>query len=212
MSVSKELKKIEDLYTGNLKAQGTVSTAVGWNSPESQQLRFEKLTTVIEDRTSPVSINDYGCGYGAHLEYVIKQCGIQVAAYHGYDLSESMLAAAKENLGFFKGELDLRRAKDIATTADFSFVSGTFNVRFDSTYEDWRAFIEAKLAQIDAHSTRGFAFNLLSSYVDWQDPHLFYGDPSYWFDLCKRKYSKCVALLHDYPLHEWTIVVRKHVT
>lgn len=131
MRVSNELKKIEDLYTSNLKSQGTVPTAVGWNSPESQRLRFEKLTTVIEDRSAPVSINDYGCGYGAHLEYAIKHCGVPVAAYHGYDLSESMLAAAKENLGFFEGELDLRRAKDIITTADFSFVSGTFNVRLN---------------------------------------------------------------------------------
>lgn len=209
MGISNELKKVDDLYTGNLREKGTVSTAVGWSSPESQQLRFEKLTTVIDDRSVPVSINDYGCGYGAHLEYLIKQCRIPISAYHGYDLSQPMLAAARENLGFFEGELDLRHAQEITTTADFSFVSGTFNVKFDSSYDEWKAYIEAKLAEIDSYSTRGFAFNLLSTYVDWQVPHLFYGDPCYWFDLCKRKFSKRVAILHDYPLYEWTIVVRK---
>lgn len=29
------------------------------------------------------------------------------------------------------------------------------------------------------------------------------------FDLCKRRYSKNVALLHDYGLYEFTILIRK---
>ena len=29
------------------------------------------------------------------------------------------------------------------------------------------------------------------------------------FDLCKRRYSPRVALLHDYPLYEFTVLVRK---
>ena len=37
---------------------------------------------------------------------------------------------------------------------------------------------------------------------------LYYGDPSFFFDHCKREHSRHVALLHDYGLWEWTIVVR----
>ena len=29
------------------------------------------------------------------------------------------------------------------------------------------------------------------------------------FDLCKRRFSTRVALLHDYPLFEFTVIVRK---
>jgi hypothetical protein len=29
------------------------------------------------------------------------------------------------------------------------------------------------------------------------------------FDLCKRRYSKHVALYHDYGLYEFTVVVRR---
>jgi hypothetical protein len=39
--------------------------------------------------------------------------------------------------------------------------------------------------------------------------HLYYADPCAIFDLCKRRYSRNVALLHDYGLYEFTIVVRK---
>ena len=68
MDAPKSLSRIRDLYSNNLGRDGPVSTAVGWNTPESQQLRFDKLTEVVIDDGRPFSVNDYGCGYGAHLE------------------------------------------------------------------------------------------------------------------------------------------------
>ena len=38
---------------------------------------------------------------------------------------------------------------------------------------------------------------------------LFYADPREVFDLCVRQFSPRVALLHDYPLFEFTVIVRK---
>lgn len=203
------LDKINGLYSSNLSENGVKSTAVGWNSPESQALRFDKLTSVIGDRSGPVSVNDYGCGYGAHLEHLVQTRGIQVSGYAGYDLSEEMLAAARSELSWFSGELSLLCSSEISTISDYTFVSGTFNVRFEADDCVWQDFIEQKLDEIDAHSRCGFSFNLLSTYVDWKEEHLFYGDPCYWFDLSKRKYSRRVTLLHDYPLYEWTILVKK---
>lgn len=208
MDLSKPLSRISELYSDNLERNGPVSTAVGWNTPESQRLRFEKLTSVVETGTGPFSVNDYGCGYGAHLDHLLGQ-NMKVNAYHGYDLSAKMLDTARSRLGDFEGELDLRQSTTIETEADYTFVSGTFNVRFDATEEQWKQFIRDKLDEIHRLSRKGFAFNLLSTYVDWQEPHLFYGDPLFWFDHCKRNYSRKVALLHDYPLYEWTILVRK---
>jgi hypothetical protein len=37
---------------------------------------------------------------------------------------------------------------------------------------------------------------------------LYYGDPAFFFDHCKRSFSRNVALLHDYGLYEFTILVR----
>lgn len=203
------LKKIEDLYTGNLREKGLTSLAVGWNTPESQAMRFEKLNTAITSQSRPITVNDYGCGYGAHLEYLEQVCGIKVEEYNGYDLSEDMLAAARKNLSWFGGRLNLIKSAELSTTADYTFVSGTFNVRFDADTDAWKSFIHTKLDELAQYSRRGFSFNLLSTYVDWQEKHLFYGDPCYWFNHCKKRYSKRVSLLHDYPLYEWTLVVKK---
>jgi len=40
-------------------------------------------------------------------------------------------------------------------------------------------------------------------------PDLHYADPCVLFDRCKRRHSPRVALLHDYGLWEFTILVRK---
>ena len=51
---------------------------------------------------------------------------------------------------------------------------------------------------------------MLTSYSDpdRMRPDLYYGDPCRLFDHCKRRYSRHVALLHDYGLYEFTILVR----
>jgi hypothetical protein len=83
-------------------------------------------------------------------------------------------------------------------------VSGTFNVRSQASDDDWSAYVRETLRTLAARSRRGFAFNLLSSFVDWRKKELFYADPAEYFSFC-RGLCRFVTLLHDYPLYEWTI-------
>jgi hypothetical protein len=77
--------------------------------------------------------------------------------------------------------------------------------------EEWRAYVLETIGSLDALSTRGFAFNMLSTYSDPEKRRddLFYADPCEMFDLCKRRFATRVALLHDYRLFEFTVLVRK---
>jgi hypothetical protein len=60
-------------------------------------------------------------------------------------------------------------------------------------------------------SLRGFAFTAQTVHSDrgWMRSDLSYADPSFWFEYCLRNFSRHVAVLHDYPLYEFTILVRK---
>ncbi len=211
MVLQKQLKKIKELYTDSLRDLGSTSKAVGWKTAECQRLRFEKLAMVIhkENGGREITVNDYGCGYGAMLKYFIEERHMPIAAYNGYDISPEMLAAARQELDKFQGIVNLVESSSIKSHADYSFISGTYNVRFDAPKEEWEHFIRTKLQEMFFFSKEGFAFNLLTSYVDYEEPHLYYGNPCFWFDYCKRNFSKQVALLHDYPLWEWTMIVRK---
>ncbi|MDF0643541.1 MAG: class I SAM-dependent methyltransferase [Nitrospira sp.] len=198
-----DLQSIARLYEESLEQHGLKPLGVGWRDEDSHQLRFDKLASVI-DASGRASINDLGCGYGALYSYLISR-GITVPLFRGYDISEKMLAQAK----VLVPHGDFRRSSVLDETADYSFASGIFNVRLQEDETKWLGHIERTLDNLFQYSSQGFAFNLLSTYVDYRESHLYYGDPLYFFDYCKRRYSRRVSLLHDYPLFEWTITVRK---
>ena len=94
--------------------------------------------------------------------------------------------------------------------ADFTVACGVFNLRLDVPDDDWLEFVKSQIDVVSELSTRGFGFNLLTSYsdLDRRRPDLYYADPLVLFDYCKRKFSRDVALLHDYGEWEFTIWVR----
>ena len=118
-----------------------------------------------------------------------------------------MLAAARTHV-------DDRRAEwihsaEVSREADYSFVSGRSTCGWSRATRQWTAYVESVLRTLHEQSRRGFAFNLLTSYVDWRKDDLFYADPAAFFGFCKRELSRYVTLIHDYPLFEWTIAVRR---
>lgn len=201
------LDPVRRVYVESLRAHGIDSKAVGWKDPASQRLRFEKLARVIDPDVPSFTVNDLGCGYGAMFDFLTDGFDRQLAGYAGVDISSEMIAAARERVSDPRAsfsQTDMVRAE-----ADYTFVSGTFNVKMNAPDDQWTAYIEATLEELAARSSKGLAFNLLSTYVDWRADHLYYGDPCRFFDFCRRRLSRFVTLLHDYPLFEWTILVRK---
>ena len=95
--------------------------------------------------------------------------------------------------------------------SDYSIASGIFNVRQGRSNDEWLDYIKNTLEVLNEASRLGFAFNCLTSYsdADKMSNHLYYADPCVIFDICKRRYSQNVALLHDYGIYEFTILVRK---
>lgn len=201
------LASVNQLYQDNLVQFGTDSKAVGWKDRKSQQLRFAKLNQIILDKDKPITVNDYGCGYGAHLSNLIES-NFTIAQYNGYDINIEMLNSLQK-IHNQNHDMEIRciNSSKISTIADYSLVSGTFNVPPDSDMVRWEKFVAEKISEIAMNSRQGFSFNLLSSYVDWKKEGLYYADPGYWFDFCKKNLSTKVTLLHDYPLYEWTILV-----
>ncbi len=202
--LARALAGVRDLYTANLAEHGIDSRSVGWPDPDAQLLRFRKLAVLLEGVTGPVTVNDWGCGYGALFPFLDGI--VELAGYTGYDVSEPMLDAARRHVDDPRARWVL--GGDVADEADFSFVSGTFNVRMEASDEEWGQYVRSVLRTLHERSRRGFAFNLLTSYVDWRKDDLFYADPAEYFAFCKGL-SRSVALLHDYPLFEWTMVVRR---
>jgi SAM-dependent methyltransferase len=205
--MNESLAQIDDYYSRTIRQHGPTPQGVDWNGEAGQVLRFKQLAGLIESPDG-FSLNDLGCGYGAFKDYLNSQ-GL-FFDYHGYDISADMLEAARARHPEASNTRFVRAAAP-DRIADYGIASGIFNVRLQTSDPDWQQYIQTTLNTLDRTSRRGFAFNALTRYsdVEKQRPDLYYADPLTWFDHCKRHYSPQVALLHDYGLYEFTLIVRK---
>lgn len=203
---SEILSQVSAYYGSKLKLHGASPRGVDWNSAESQALRFSQLAKLLPEH-EPFSILDFGCGYGAladYLESTGRRC-----TYIGYDVNESMILTARD-LHRGAGHAFTSLAEELAA-ADFVLASGIFNVRLRTPRDRWATYVLDTLHTISVLSQRGFAFNMLTKYSDAHRMRddLYYADPCEMLDYCVCKFSRHVALLHDYALYEFTVIVRK---
>lgn len=200
------LSEVAEYYTSKLSQHGETPQGVDWNGEESQELRFEQICKLI-DNPAGFSVNDLGCGYGALYEFLSSR--YQSFFYSGFDISKEMIQAADQRYSSVNAHFLVSHQPEII--ADYGVASGIFNVRLDRSDDEWGAYFESTLDTLERTSRLGFAFNCLTSYSDKEKmrDYLYYADPCVLFDYCKRRYSRNVAMLHDYNLYEFTILVRK---
>ena len=201
------LQQVNSYYTQKIIQNGATPQGVDWNSVESQHLRFEVLSTVINTKEN-FSVLDYGCGFGSMYAYFKHK--YSNFNFTGFDISEEMIAEAlklyaNDNASKWVTHLDA------TNLFDFTIASGIFNVKLENTTDDWLNYILETLQKLNIHSSKGFSFNVLTKYSDkeFMKEYLYYADPLFLFDYCKNNFSKNVAILHDYNLYEFTIIVRK---
>lgn len=211
MSVDETQKKLGAYFSEKLEEFGATPKGVDYNGPESQEIRFEQLVKVIVP-SRPFSVIDYGCGYGALFDFLDRK-GWQFE-YYGIDLIEKMVQAGRAAHKDFPNAHFTMNESEVPTV-DYLLAGAIFNIRLQESYEGWQNFTCETLKRMNALCSKGFAFNMLTKYSDAdrmaQRPDLFYGDPLFFFDFCKRTFSRNVALLHDYGLYDFTILVRKDV-
>lgn len=196
-------------YGEQLARHGPVAHSVLWRSEENQRMRFEVLAGVIEpeDDKGAITVNDFGCGYGALFDFLGDLPAMRRGVYYGYDISEDMIAAARH------------RIRDVRATfihslfathdADYSLVSGTYNLKLDADEEAWKRYIQDSLRHLWARTGRALAFNMLSIYGAERQGGLFYADPGEFIDFCMRELTPNLTLFHDYSPIDWTIWLRK---
>lgn len=199
-------ERVATYYTQKLLEHGETAQGVDWKSEASQRLRFDQLLRVQIDGSA--SILDFGCGFGALLDYL--RALDRHPPYVGFDVSALMVERARSrhagaSLASFTTDADSLQP------ADYVMASGIFNVKLETPAPKWQEYVTSTLKRIDTLARRGFAFNALSLYSDPEKRRadLHYADPLVLFDYCKRHFSPRVTLLHDYPLWEFTILVRR---
>ncbi len=205
-----DLTPIRDYFSMRFNQNGQDATGVDWNSAYAQETRFEQLAKVILPE-KPFTVLDFGCGYGAMAEW-FRRVGLDFEHYYGYDIVEASLTAGKERYQD-DPKVSFCKTLDEIPVCDYLVASGVFNIKMEADYDQWTDYVIGSLETFNAKTSRGFSVNFLTSYSDAdrmaERPDLYYADPCRIFDYCRRHFSRNVALLHDYRIWDFTILVRK---
>lgn len=208
--MNQDLGKIRAFFRDQFTTHGESAEGVGWNSTYAQDVRFEQLMKVVNPN-EPWTLLEFGCGYGYLVDYLDAN-NFRPQRYIGVDIVPESLEAAKKRFAG-RNNLDWRSNANDAPKMDYLVASGVFNVKLDESYENWTEYVLEHLNHFYQWTTKGFAVNFLTKYSDEDRmaarPDLYYADPCFLFDYCKRHLSQNVALYHDYEIYDFTLIVRK---
>jgi SAM-dependent methyltransferase len=207
--LNKILNNLKSFFDQRATLYGAEFQSVDWNSLERQQAIFNQLLKIWINPKDLSSVLDFGCGYGALLDYMSRK-NFNLNNYFGYDISQIMIENALKTHNQQSNVFFSTDAKYLCKS-DYVIASGIISMKMDSADTEWEKYIFKTLTQLWELSKKGLAFNSLTIYSDQEKmrPDLYYADPCRVFDFCKKHFSKNVALLHDYDLYEFTILVRK---
>lgn len=196
-----EQSLIIERYNARVQELGETPQALGWRDAAQQNLRFKALLGIGD--CSHTSVLDVGCGFGDFYGF-LKRHNISDVRYSGTDLNPTLIDVARRShpTGSFYVTPNLNSFED--GEVDYVFISGLFNFRI----ADNIAFMHQTVREAFRIARRGVAFNLLGSYVDFREPHLFYYSETEAFSFAKSL-TRFVTLRSDYRLYEFAIYLYK---
>jgi SAM-dependent methyltransferase len=200
------LSEVAAYYASTLAAHGPTPRGVDWNGADSHETRHRQFLRLL-DGSAHASVIDLGCGFGDFLRF------LRAAGHHGrfigYDIARSMIEKAQQLHGE-SNDHQWRIGAEPAEVADFAIASGIFNVKGDVPIDHWVRYVHQTIDILARAGRRGFAFNVLSmsSDPDRRRPGLYYADPTDMLAHCLSRYGRSVALMQDYGLYEFTVMVR----
>jgi trans-aconitate methyltransferase len=148
---------------------------------------------------SGAEVLDVGCGLGALHEHLLA-AGLQ-CPYTGYDINPQLIERARQRHPAMTFEVrDILREE--FPQFDFIVSSSSFNLKLE--HEDNHSFIERMLKTMYGHARQAVAVDLMTSYVDFKKPDVFYYEPERVFSIAKG-ITKRVTLRHDLPLFQFCI-------
>lgn len=180
-------------YKNLLEAHGDNHNSAQYSSRESQEARYSILTQIAD--LTEQHVLDWGCGTG-HLATWLADSNV-ICRYTGVDIVPEFLTLGREKhpkhrfgtMEDFEGEY-----------FDWIIISGVFNNRM----VDNLSFFHQHVSRLWMLCTKGMAFNLMSSWVDYEDAALWYTRPEEVFAYMKSL-TPFVTIRNDYVVKNTSI-------
>ena len=185
-------------YQQRIAEHGTTFASLNSGSLEKQELRHQVHTSALQG--SKPSILEVGCGLGdfyQHLRSHKIDC-----SYRGYDIVPEYIAECRRV--YPSAEFELRNifVDGIDGRYDTLVMSQVLNNRYQKS--DNLQVMRRALELAFSHSRISASIDMLSTYVDFRNPDLFYYSPEEIFSIAKSIAPR-VAIRHDYRAFEFCV-------
>lgn len=157
----------------------------------------------------PCTLLDIGCG-AAHLYEYMQSRDIQGISYSGLDLSPAYLELCKKKHPHitFYGD-DILDPGASVPVHDYVLMNGVFNYKGEHSFEEMWSYCQQMILKANSLARKGFAFNFVSKYVDWERDDLFHLPFDPLASFLNKEISSRFTFRHDYGLFEYTTYVYK---
>jgi SAM-dependent methyltransferase len=184
-------------YDDRLDRHGDSPLSLGWTRGK-QGLRFRILLERIASIDTPLTILDFGCGFGDLFGYLRRHH--PTWEYVGVDINPRLVAMGRTK--FPGARLEVLDALDALPACDYVVASGVFSSRVT----DNRAWLTETLEAFARRARVGVSANFVSAAAEVRYDDLFYwsvGDVAETVTSLSRRFS----IDHSYMPFEFTLHV-----
>ena len=185
-------------YQQRIAEHGPTFASLNSGSDQKQALRHGVLASAL--RGPKPSILEVGCGLADFYKYLLKPK--QDCSYRGYDIVPEYIAESRRT--YPQADFVLRNIflEGIEGTYDTIVMSQVLNNRYKKS--DNMQVLQRAMELAFQHSRVSVAIDMLSTYVDFRNPDLYYYSPEEIFRVAKT-ISPRVVIRHDYRAFEFCV-------
>lgn len=189
-------------YRNTLAEHGATARGVDWRDDKTAAIRHAQMAKLFLPEADTFTLLDVGCGYGAFADMLHPH--YPNARYHGVDIVEAMIAAARVNHpehSFTVGDF----AESDLGQFDYVICNGIFTQKLEASALAMETYVKHMVKKMFASARIGCCFNLMSSRANFFAPNLFYRHPAEILTYCLSEVTSNVKLDHSYGLYEFTV-------
>ncbi|MBI1792901.1 MAG: class I SAM-dependent methyltransferase [Chloroflexi bacterium] len=200
--------KIVSHYEDCLDKYGDTHRGVDWPDPTDAITRYRVMLDVIrESQLTTVSLLDFGCGT-SHLNDYIHVNHLNNIDYSGLDISGKFIRLSQDkypDINYYC--MDILRTPIQLPRFDYVILNGVFTEKRELSHNEMWEYFKQVILKIFEFTSKGIAFNVMSSHVDWERDDLFHLPMDKLAAFLVSNVSRDFVIRNDYRLYEYTTYV-----
>ena len=193
-----DVNRVIEGYQRRIAQHGPTFASLNSGSEEKQAMRHRIHAFALQGKHP--SVLEIGCGLGDFYQY-LRHHG-RDCSYRGYDIVPEYISECRRH--FPEAAFELRNifTDDINGAFDTVVMSQVLNNRYQKS--DNMTVLERALNVAFLHTRVSVTVDMLSTYVDFRNPDLFYYSPEDVFRIAKAIAPR-VVMRHDYRAFEFCV-------